>query len=153
MCFILDINNWTLINVLYYNQTHAGRYIFTTPFYFSQLWSKKWNWEVICFPHRFQYKFYFSISLAIPPPLADDVEKKLFLNSIFSTIIVKSKIEWRKKIPGTASTLEQTALMIILKNQYLWVAHNGVSEHNNHGSFKDWTYRRYIFQVRHIILL
>ena len=55
--------------------------IFTTSFYFSQLMSTKWDWEIISFPHRFQYptppgndveKFYFSSSLAREEGIGND---------------------------------------------------------------------------------
>ena len=40
------------------------------------------------FPHRFEGE----------GSIGNDVEKKLFLNSILSTIIVKSEMEWLKSI-------------------------------------------------------
>ena len=41
-----------------FDKYHRKRF-FTIPFYFSQLWSTKWNCEIISFPYRCQY----------PPPL------------------------------------------------------------------------------------
>ena len=51
----LIICHWTSA-LLFTNCTavSSNSYFFTTSFYFSPLWSTKWNWEIISFPHRFQ---------------------------------------------------------------------------------------------------
>ena len=56
-----------LIKLLYYSGINS---YFTTPFYFSQLYLTKWNWEIISFPHRCQYPNTYTLH-----PFASDVEK------------------------------------------------------------------------------